>query len=181
MCVLQVFTTPNHRQTTSFNDNSIEAGIWITCITVIILIDLDYPLHPNSFHYFRSLRSCLIKLQVAQCQRRWAKAKHCPVTLTWTVWVQFLPAQTHETCLCCSAKNGLMKLVCLLSAKILEAVPSMLNFLILLSWSGRVGQAKLIWKTGPYKKSYITSAPDPGSWLDWVPTGGWASGLSIKH
>ena len=28
-------------------------------------------------------------------------------------WVQSLPAPTHETCLCCSAKSGLMKLACL--------------------------------------------------------------------
>ncbi len=40
------------------------------------------------------------------------RRKRCPVTLTWTVWVQFLPAPTHETCLCCSAKSGLMKLAC---------------------------------------------------------------------
>ncbi len=33
--------------------------------------------------------------------------------LTRTAWVQFLPAPTHYTCLCCSAKSGLMKLACL--------------------------------------------------------------------
>ena len=36
-----------------------------------------------------------------------------PVILTWTAWVQFLPSPTHETCLCCSAVSGLMKLACL--------------------------------------------------------------------
>ena len=43
------------------------------------------------------------------------RRKRCPVTLTRTVWVQFLPAPTHETCLCCSAKSGLMKLACIQS------------------------------------------------------------------
>ena len=40
---------------------------------------------------------------------------HGPVTLTWTASVQFLPSPTDETCLCCSAMSGLMKLACLLS------------------------------------------------------------------
>ncbi len=31
----------------------------------------------------------------------------------FTAWVQFLPAPTHETCLCCSAKSSLMMLACL--------------------------------------------------------------------
>ncbi len=41
------------------------------------------------------------------------RRKRCPVTLTRTAWVQFLPAPMHETYLCCSAKSGLMKLACL--------------------------------------------------------------------
>jgi hypothetical protein len=31
-----------------------------------------------------------------------------------TAWVQFLPSLTFETCLCCSATSGVMKLACLL-------------------------------------------------------------------
>jgi hypothetical protein len=41
------------------------------------------------------------------------KQRRCPVTLTQTAWVQFLPARTYETCRCCSAKSSLMKLACL--------------------------------------------------------------------
>ena len=33
--------------------------------------------------------------------------------LTVTAWVEFLPSPKHETCLCCSAMSGLMKLACL--------------------------------------------------------------------
>ncbi len=44
----------------------------------------------------------------------WLRRKRCPVPLTRTAWVQFLPAPTHETCICCSAKSGLMKLACLM-------------------------------------------------------------------
>ncbi len=41
------------------------------------------------------------------------RRKRCPITLTRTAWVQFLPAPTHETCLFCSAESLLMKLACL--------------------------------------------------------------------
>ncbi len=33
------------------------------------------------------------------------RRKRCPVTLTVTAWVQFLPSPTHETCLYCSSKS----------------------------------------------------------------------------
>ncbi len=53
-------------------------------------------------------------------QRSWTKAKTMSIVqslLTVTAWVQFLPAPTHETCLCCSAVtrlvSSLMKLACL--------------------------------------------------------------------
>ena len=45
------------------------------------------------------------------------RSKRCPVTLTGTAWVRFLPAPTHETCLCCSAKSSLMNLACLHTAQ----------------------------------------------------------------
>ena len=34
-------------------------------------------------------------------------------TLTWTAWVRFLPSPKHKTCICCSARSGLMKQACL--------------------------------------------------------------------
>jgi hypothetical protein len=53
-------------------------------------------------------------LSVVGLRRKWG-----PVILIWTAWVQFLPSPTHETCLCCSAMSGLMKLDCLSIERVL--------------------------------------------------------------
>jgi hypothetical protein len=42
----------------------------------------------------------MIKISVIGLRR-----KRCPVTLTRTACVQFIPAPTHEKCLCCFAKS----------------------------------------------------------------------------
>ncbi len=52
------------------------------------------------------------------------RRKRCPVTLTVTAWVQFLPSPTHETCLCCSAMSGLMKLACLYQSDLAKSIVS---------------------------------------------------------
>ncbi len=77
------------------------------CTASINTSVLLFPLTGTIYISLSSLHSPLSTV----CLRR----KQCPVTLTRTAWVQFLPAPTHETCLCCSAKSGLMKLACLSS------------------------------------------------------------------
>ncbi len=74
----------------------------------------------SAYDYNKHYTSCLMG---KKCMFGWPvdrplsvvglRRKQCPIALTWTAWVQFLPDPTHETCLCCSAKSGLMKLACL--------------------------------------------------------------------
>jgi hypothetical protein len=40
--------------------------------------------------------------------------------LTWTEWVQFQPAPTHNTCLLCSVMSCLMKLACLIHIRLCQ-------------------------------------------------------------
>ena len=80
------------------------------CIASVRNIIQSYPEPHHSVP--RILRSTVIDHAPRPLSVVGLRRKRCPVTLTQTVWVQFLPAPTHETCLCCSAKSGLMKLAC---------------------------------------------------------------------